>query len=205
MSRRIFMVTAGVLTLIGIFSYPALRYVKKAINPNLNRNHPPGRLSDQDMRTMLALLEVLVPQRLWISQENMVKLVNDATEQKKGLLKEYQSGLNMLDQLTKLRRGKLGFANISLRERSVVLESILWKYEGGRQKDLSNLFGKIKSNVERLFLSKPERHFRDFVVRDLLVRFYSGEAGWKLAGYTNYPGVPGNPREYVGPGSLSWK
>ena len=94
------------------------------------------------------------------------------------------------------------FANAGIEGRQRILESIMWRYPGAEPGTLLYYKAKLYRGLEWLFQSEPQRRFRELVVRDLLNRFYSGSMAWKMVGYLRYPGLPGNPREYVQPLNL---
>src|SRR5690606_40820961 len=43
-------------------------------------------------------------------------------------------------------------------------------------------------NLDVVFGRFTNRRFRQFVVRDLLLHYYSGAAGWSVVGYDEFPG-----------------
>jgi hypothetical protein len=151
---------------------------------------------------MLALLEVLVPSTLWPGSEAMTVMVNQATEHVKGVLKEYKAGLFLLDQATRKYGMDTSFAEAEIEGRQRILESIMWRYPDAKPETRLYYEVKLYRVLERLCQSESQRRFRELVVRDLLNRFYSGSMAWKMVGYLRYPGLPGNPREYVQPLNL---
>jgi hypothetical protein len=203
-SRRKFFLLASILSGVGVATYALLplgirRLIDSWRTPVLDRTAPLGRLSEQEMQTMIALLEILVPMTLWPSREDMATMVNSATEHDKGVLKEYKHGVALLDQAAREHSPGLGFAVADSEVRRRVVESLLWKYPGGRSGTLSYQLAKLYRNLERFWQSAPRRRFRQLVVSDLMRRFYTGSIAWKMVGYTRYPGIPGDPREYVRP------
>lgn len=203
-NRRKFFLLTGVLSGAGVAIYASRTLgIKQLINsrriPMLDRDAPLGRLSEQEMETMIALLEILLPVTLWPGRENMVNMVNHATENVKGILKEYRNGLALLDQTAREYGTSISFATARLEVRQRILESLIWKYSGGKPGTLSYYVAKVYRGLDRFFRSEPQRRFRELVARDLLRRFYTGSVAWKMVGYARYPGMPGDPREYVHP------
>jgi hypothetical protein len=186
-------------TLYAAFALNIGGLVDIARRPRLDRTAPTGRLSERDMATILALLEVLVPLALWPSREVMAAMVHEATEQRQGVLKEYQAGLAFLDQTASVSGVGPSFAQAGFEERQRILESLLWKYDSGTQGILASYVAKLHRGLEWVLQSETERRFRELMVRDLLRRFYGGPAAWALAAYSRRPGIPGDPREYVHP------
>ena len=148
---------------------------------------------------MVALLEILLPGTLWPGRERMADMVNQATENVKGVLPAYQAGLFLLDQTAREYTAGRGFAVAKTEMRQRILETLLWKYAGGKSGTLSYFIGLCYASLERFCQSAPRRRFRELVVRDLLRRFYAGSVAWKMAGYSRYPGIPGYPRASVRP------
>jgi hypothetical protein len=204
MSRRKFLQIASVLAGVGITAYASMSLgMKRVINARralvLDTNAPTGNLSEQDMQTTIALLEVLLPEMLWPGREAMIAMVHQATEHDRGVLKEYQAGLSFLEQSTRKSGMQTRFADTGIEGRQHILESILQRYPKAKPGTLVHYKGKVYRGLEWLFQSESQHRFREFVVRDLLSRFYSGSMAWKMAGYLRSPGLPGNPREYVQP------
>jgi hypothetical protein len=177
-------------------SFKRLIYI---LRPGLDHTAPTGRLSAQEMDTMIALLEILLPVRLWPDRVAMADMVNQATESVKGLLRAYQDGVVLLDQAARKYTPSRRFAAAESEMRQRILETLLWKYAGGKSGTLSYYVGLCYASLERLCQSAPRRRFRELVVRDLLRRFYAGSVAWKMAGYSRYPGIPGHPRASVRP------
>jgi hypothetical protein len=169
------------------------------LRPGLDHAAPTGRLSAQEMDTMIALLEMLLPVTLWPSREAMVDMVNQATGHVKGLLQAYQDGVFLLDQTAREYTPGRRFAAAEGEMRQRILETLLWKYAGGKSGTLSYHLRLCYASLERVCQSAPRRRFRKLVVRDLLSRFYAGSVAWKMAGYSRYPGIPGHPRASVRP------
>jgi hypothetical protein len=203
LSRRRFLGLIGMLSGTGVVIYASFATgVKRLIyilRPRLDHTAPTGRLSAQEMDTMVALLEILLPGTLWPGREPMADMVNQATENVKGVLQAYQAGLCLLDQTTREYTAGRGFAVAKTEMRQRILETLLWKYAGGKSGTLSYYIGLCYASLERLCQSAPRRQFRELVVRDLLRRFYAGSVAWKMAGYSRYPGIPGYPRASVRP------
>jgi hypothetical protein len=198
LSRRTFLVLTGLLLGTGVAAYApfalGLKRLFYILRPGLDSTAPLGRLSAQEMDTMIALLEILLPVTLRPGREVMVDIVNQATENVKGLLQAYQDGVFLLDQSAREYAPGRGFAGAETEMRQRILETLLWKYAGGKSGTLSYYVGLCYASLERLCQSAPRRRFREFVVRDLLRRFYAGSMAWRMAGYSRYPGMPGYPR-----------
>lgn len=188
----------GMLSGTGAAVYASFTWsVKQLIyilRPGLDHTAPTGRLSVQEMDTMIALLEVLLPVTLWPGRAAMVDMVNQATENVKGLLRAYQDGVVLLDQTARKYTPGRSFAVVESEMRQRVLETLLWKYAGGKSGTLAYYVGLCYASLERVCQSPPRRRFRELVVRDLLRRSYAGGVAWKMAGYLRYPGIPGYPR-----------
>jgi hypothetical protein len=203
LSRRKFLLLTGMLSGTGAAVYASsalgLKRLLYILRPGLDHTAPTGRLSAQEMDAMIALLEILLPVTLWPGREAMADMVNQATGNVKGILRAYQEGVLLLDQTAREYTPGRSFAVAESEMRQRILETLLWKYAGGRSGTLSYYVGLCYSSLERLCQSTPRRRFRELVVRDLLRRFYAGSVAWKMAGYSRYPGIPGHPRASVVP------
>jgi len=162
--------------------------------PKLDENSLTGTLSDAEMRTILALVEVAAPRTKMqsVDHEFFQRHVNNKTSNVKGYLKEYREGAKLLDETThKVIDHRQDFVALSVAERNTVLEAILWKYRAGAI---------LKPRVELLLASRTALSFREFVLKDLLAAFYRSGMGWALVGYIHYPGTPAaDPFDYAKP------
>jgi hypothetical protein len=169
--------------------------IARFINPRLDEDSSEGILSEEEMKTIIALSEILIP---WVEKSGtnhgfIRNHVNYKTNNVKGYLKEYRNGVKILEETSNQAiGGDRRFYELNIRERDRVLGSILWRYssEDG-----------LKRRLERILISRRKIAFRDFVVRDIIVAsFKEPPVGWAIVGYSHYPGVPAaNPREYTEP------
>jgi hypothetical protein len=148
---------------------------------------------------VLALVETLVPDRYRLPPSRVRHLVDRATGEEPGVLREYQDGVRLLDERAR-RRGAPAFAALLPDQRDALLDDLLWRYgaedHGMDRMDRYSVL--LARRLERVRHSGPVRRFRQLVVRDLLRRMY--EAAVPLViGYANLPGVAGNARDYVTP------
>ena len=206
--RRFFAVLIG-LTIGGMVVLFVLRnklydlrvLIARLINPQLDKDSPIGVLSDEEMKTIIALSEALIP---WVEKsrannEFIRNHVNYKTNNVKGYLKEYRNAVKLLEKISQQVIGRDGrFYELNLRERDKVLGSILWRYRSGEA---------LKSRLQRIVSSREKIAFRSFVVRDILVTsFQETPLGWAIIGYSHYPGVPAaDPKDYTGHPELSPK
>ncbi len=202
-SKRTFLKLLAGGMAVGILSYPTLLYLRNRVKVDFKKEFSPGRLAAGELDTIIALLEVLLPRKLYSDQEELVKLVNEATQNGKGVFEEYRAGAALLNHMVDIQLGKFGFAKLSLKAREQILESIMWRYDYVGRGGVGEKMWKFKFTLDRLLHSEIERRFRELVVRDLLQRFYSrADIAWQLVNYSNYPGIPGNPREYTRAGRI---
>jgi hypothetical protein len=129
-------------------------------------------------------------------------MVNQATEKERGVLNEYQAGVSLLDQSVRKYGVGTRFADAEIEGRQRILESIMRSYPMAEPGSFLYYKAKFYRGLEQLFQPEAQRRFRDLVARDLLNRFYSDRMAWQMVGYLRYPGLPGNPREYVQPLNL---
>ena len=197
-SRRAFVAgtAAGAVGVAGL-AYSGLAVARDDLRPHLDSSAPTGRLGERRMATILALSEALVPDRFRIESPRVRQVVNQATDREPGLLEEYERGAGFLDDLSSQSFGA-DFHELSAERREALLDELLWRYPAERGEGLDDLIPKAKRRLERVWHREDGRRFRQLVVRDLLRRMYL--AGMPLLiGYSNLPGVPGDPREYVRP------
>ena len=197
-SRRAFVAgtAAGAVGVAGL-GYSGLVVVRDDLRPHLDPSAPTGRLDDRRMATILALSEVLVPDRFRVGSTRVRQVVDQGTEREPGLLGEYERGAVFLDGLSSQAFGD-DFHELSAERREALLDELLWRYPAERGEGLDDLIPKVKRRIERVWHREDGRRFRQLVVRDLLRRVYLAGVPL-LIGYSNLPGVPGDPREYVGP------
>ena len=202
MNRRRFLIVFITLTISGAAFLVLVRnkfynfrgLIGRFINPRLDENSSLGTLSEEEMKMICALSEVLTPlvESSGTKNEFMRNYVNYKTSNVKGYLKEYINGVKLLKETSKkvVSRDRK-FYELNLPERDNVLRSILWEYgsEDG-----------VMRRLERIFISRRKLAFRDFVVSDIIVASVKEpHVGWSIVGYSHYPGVPAaRPRDYTG-------
>ncbi|HEY7535919.1 MAG TPA: hypothetical protein VH878_08230 [Thermodesulfobacteriota bacterium] len=208
MNRRKFLALFVGLTITGIALLFVLRnkardfgkFIVRFTNPQLDKDFPTGVLSDEEMRTIIALSEALIPtvEKPRANDEFIRDQINQKTKNVKGLLREYRNAVNLLNEASKKVNGSDRiFSELSLSERDDVLGSILWRYRSDEV---------VKRVLERIFVSRKKIAFRDFVIKSILVTFFrvSPATEWAIVGYSSYPGVPAeDPREYTRPPETS--
>ena len=210
MSRRKFLVGAGVVAGVGIFAFSGLRLLRNAfwrLHPKLITDFPAGRLSISEMENILALVEVLVPGRYLPDRKERIRIINTNTENDRPMdddgpiLYEYKAACRLLDKTTMKLEGIQGFHQASAKQRENILRSLLWNYEAGDLNGPSYYVGAIYASLERIFQSESQRRFREYVVRNLLRSFYIQDGvAFQLADYTYWPGIPARDlRAYTRP------
>lgn len=168
------------------------RRIRRYKLPRLDPRSPTGTLSEPEMRTVLALAEVLLPRdRPGMDREFFLQHVYGRTSDTRGYLREYREAVKLLDEKTPGAAGRPDFAGLGLAEREKVLASILWKYRAGES---------LKARLALIFAPGRTLAFREFVVKDLLAAYYRSPAAWSLLGYAHFPGTPAaDPLEYTRP------
>jgi len=209
-SRRNFLVGSGVVAGVGIFAFTGLRLLRNAywrLRPNLTNDFPAGRLSISEMENLLALVEVLVPERYLPDREERIRIINTNTENDGPMdddgpmYFEYKAACILLDKTTIKLEGIQGFHQASPKQRENILRSLLWNYEAGDSTGPSYYVGTIYASLERIFQSESQRRFREYVVRDLMRSFYIQDGvAFQLADYDYWPGIPARDlRAYTRP------
>jgi hypothetical protein len=202
-SKRTFLKLLAGGMAVGILSFPPLLYLRNRIKVEFKKELSSGRLSAGELETIIALLEVLLPRKLYSDQEELTKLVNQATQSGDGVFDEYRAGAALLNHMVDIHIGKFGFAKLSLKEREHILDPIMWRYDYIDGDGVVEKVWKFKFTFDRLLHSEIEKRFRELVVRDLLQRFYGrADIAWQFVNYSNYPGVPGNSQEYTRAGRI---
>jgi len=129
------------------------------------------------------------------SIDELREFVNWRTSTVEPYWREYKDAAALLDSRAVSQFGR-GFAALETKSKERILEEIL---KGVLQRRTTFL-GKTIDRVTR----RSERRFEYFVVRDLIMFYWSAGAGWASVGYSLYPGVPGPPRAYTSaPGSAA--
>lgn len=179
--------------------YSVLAFVRDDLRPRFDPAGPTGQLSNVEMGGIQALAEVLIPSRLRVREGRVRREVDAATSQEPGVFTEYRNGLRLLDRYAETRSDR-PFRELAPDAREEVLDDLLWRYdaEDDAGLDPETLTPLMLRRMERVWHRGAVRRFRQLVIRDLLKRLY--QAGVPLLiGYTNLPGVPGDPRDYVNP------
>src|SRR3990172_4470859 len=111
MNRRKFLTIFIGLTITGIAVlfvlrnklYDLRKLVYRLNNPRLDEDSPLGVLSEQEMKTMIALSEVLIPTvgRSEVNNEFISSYVNYKANNVKGYLKEYRNAVRLLEETSK--------------------------------------------------------------------------------------------------------
>lgn len=177
--------------------YSGLVIARDDLRPEWDRSSPTGELEPREMATILALAEVLVPDRLRSRPARVRQIVNEATRTQPGVLQEYRGGAMLMEELAHSAAGS-PFPDLSVADREGLLAGILWRYPADTGDSLDDLVARAKRRLERAWHDGERRRFRQLVVRDLLARLYEAAVP-TLIGYSNLPGVPGDPRAYAGP------
>lgn len=183
---------ASLLSWVTVRSGPGRRVLRPDLHLHLDRRAATGRLTSDELNCIGALAETLVPEDetsgagpSWVRE-----FVDGRTSRVPGWLPEYRAAADLLDRYAReLRPGVRRFADLAAGEREVVLQ---------RHFDTDSLGDRVWFRLESASEEGVlKERCRQLVMKDLLVNFYGSPGGWAVIGYTNYPGVPGDPREYT--------
>ena len=195
-SRRAFVAATAVGGAgLAVAGYSGVALARDDLQPELDTSAPTGSLDPSRMDTLLALGEILVPDRFRVAPTRMRQLINEATQQEPGVLKAYREGAGLLDRLSQTRSGA-AFRELPAEARDRILSGALWRYPAETGDAFDDTVTKVKRRLERAWHDGAHRRLRELVVRDLLRRMYEAAVP-SLIGYSNLPGVPGDPRAYV--------
>lgn len=196
-SRRGLLIGVGLAGVgIGAAGFGAGPFLRDDWAPELDESAPTGILGEEEMATLLALVEVLIPPRHRAEPADSRIVIDAATSSVAGVLDEYRRGARLLQEASQSSYGTR-FESLPLGRRERVVDGMLWRYAAESPSgDLADQLIKVQRRLERLRYDEPSRRFRQLVVRDLLHRFYLDRAV-ALIGYSNIPGVAGDPRAYV--------
>lgn len=198
-SRRRFLIALAGVSALAVSAPLVLRRLANRMHLEFRAAETSSAVSPHDMRSMIALGEVLIARDLWTGTDRIADMIRNAIEER-GVAHEYRNAADLLDRATSERFGPGTFAELPIDARREVVATLAPKFHGGRMSELSLYTSKARNLFEFLSRSKDEWRFRELVVRDSIRRFYGSDIAWTLAGYTNYPGVPGDPRGYTRPG-----
>lgn len=158
-----------------------------APEPSLDRAAATGALEDREAGALLALAEVLLPPGSSAAALALVRAhVSEQARRQPGRLAAYRDAIAFLDE------GAGGdFAALPAAERTRLLDSVLWTYDGSSY---------LRRQLERATISSPALALRRLVIADIVAAFYRSEHGWAVVGYPHHPGVPAaDPRDYTRP------
>lgn len=162
--------------------------IKDILVPRLDEASPTGALPQEALVEIHALLQVLADDES-CGFEPCREYVCQRTETQPGVLREYLHAVELLSKGTHRIFGSKRFSDLSLVDRDRVLRKILLRYEHPVQASMWRQQGRLTGENLDVVLGKfTHRRFRQFVVRDLLLHYYSGAAGWSTVGYAEFPG-----------------
>jgi hypothetical protein len=162
--------------------------IRDVLIPRLDETAPTGTLSHEELVEIHALLQVLADDET-CDFEACRQFVSRRTESQRGVLAEYRHALDLLSRTTNKMFGSKKYSDLSLADGDRVLRKILMRYEHPVQSSMWRQRGRLTGeNLDVVFGRFTHRRFRQFVVRDLLLHYYSGAAGWSTVGYEEFPG-----------------
>ncbi len=172
---------------------PRVRGFVRGDSPEyLDRRSPTGTLSEGELTTVIALAEVLLPadESPGATADWVRSHVDARTNRAPGFLAAYREAAQLLDAWSVVGGGT-AFAALAPAAREAVLLRELGP-EGPDSHGTAQLGLRSAQTVSK---ARVWQH----VVQDLIVAFFRSPAGWAVVGYTNFPGVPGEPLAYTVP------
>ncbi len=190
-TRRRFLLLTGSAAFVAAGAYVARPYLSKRAHPILDTAYPLGTLRDDEMLTVIAFGEVLVPAAFTPPGNFFREFVDRTTQTQPGYLKEYQRAVRLLDTTApSFSKVKL-FRDLTVPERDKVLQALLWRYDAG---------DKIISKFEKFATSRDASALRQYIMSPLIAYYYRSPYGWAVVGYKHFPGVPpADPMAYTRP------
>lgn len=162
--------------------------IKHRLIPVLDTSSPTGELDDGEHLDIFALLQTLADDETYPEQA-VRKYVSSRTQTIPGSLKEYRHGVALLGEKTsQLYPGK-PFPDLEMTKRNKVLAQLIPSYSAPvNEATWRNRWRLTTDNLDVVLGRLTNRRFREFVVRDLLLLYYTSAAGWKVVGYDEFPG-----------------
>jgi hypothetical protein len=198
LGRRGFLLGAGAAVVGGVAIGPAAVRRVRAGPPVFDRDATPGFLPHAELDTIVSLLDVLVSPAHRVERSENVALVQAAAGEIPGVGPAWIEGARLLDRATRVS-GFDSYVQAPPSVREAIVEVLIpWRYSAPRDGDARAFVSRVSRRLELVLLPETRRRFRELVVRDILTRFHRRH-GWRMTGYRNHPGMPGQPFEYATP------
>lgn len=197
LTRRSFLLRASAISVLTFAGGTGAFLFFRRPSPGQQENGHTVVLSDQDLDALASLAECLVPDSHGLPRQDFSGLILSATSERADRLADYRLAARLLDHVANREFQVPRFSKASRDTKNAIVESLAPRYSAI---DDSRLSGKLYLKSITLWdrMVSPSRwRFREYVVRDILRRYYAGHVVWAMIGYSNYPGVPGDPREYT--------
>lgn len=165
-----------------------LNRIRRVFDPELEALGPGRPLEADVLGTLYALLQVLADDSE-LPRSHFERTVQRRSTRDLSQMREYVAGARLLDVTARRRFGQ-AFADASPAWRDEVLHVLLGgEYPSPDDQPWLVRRLRLTSHNLHLVLSRPSiRHFRKFVVADLLSYYYTTARGWAVVGYREFPG-----------------
>jgi hypothetical protein len=194
LTRRKFLLMTGATVSVAAAAtgaYVARPYMSRRAHPKLDMSYPTGVLQDDEMRTIIALAEVLVPAEFTPPEDFFRGYVDWVTRGQPGYLKEYRGAARMLDATARSHGKSALFRELAVPERDELLRTLLWQYDAD---------DRIVRKLEKVTASRDASALRQCIMNPMIQYYYRSPYGWAVVGYKHFPGVPPtDPRAYTRP------
>ena len=193
-SRRRFLAIAGAgLAVAGsVAIYPAIQKYWQTSHVKGSPDKSP--FDGNTLETVAFFVAALYGRTLNASdREELVSQLKFAVQEDSGWRSEYSWLARHVDEAAR-QLGAADLKSVNDRQKEQVVLSIMTKPWGGKKSKLYAVF----SEKERM---RQRMHRSTF--RQLQKIYLSSGVPWRHRGYSSWPGVAGDPREYTRPGPLS--
>ena len=147
--------------------------LERRFAPRIDRSSPPGRLSRDEMDTVLAYADVLLADTgiSRAARSELEQHVSDRCEHEPGYYAAYRLAVSVLDETERTR-----FARRSLDERRRVVHGRnLHRYD-------------VRARDWLWSFDRQALAVRALVGRDLVTGYFLSPSGWAVVGYAAFPG-----------------
>jgi Gluconate 2-dehydrogenase subunit 3 len=213
MTRRVFLnLLLGICLMVVLMTGIGYQYrrsiYRKYLRLRLDASTDRGVLSAEQFQVIQAVYDVVAP-KPGPSSAELLDFVTWRTAHGDGYYREYTEAVQLLESNAR-KRFAAGFAALTFESRDQLLREILPRHTllplqetlPIQEAEPPGFARKVRIAAETVVYRAGAR-LKYFVLWDLLLFYWSSNAGWAAVGYRSYPGVPDHPRAYTVPPGMS--